>query len=64
MSSPKKKKKKITEFNQNLNKNTPILEKKWSEKEIIKLKNLIKLYNYKDFVTISKNIPGTTPEQC
>ena len=51
-------------LNQNLNKNTPILEKKWSEKEIIKLKNLIKLYNYKDFVTISKNIPGTTPEQC
>ena len=43
---------------------SPLLEKKWSEKEIIKLKNLIKLYNYKDFVTISKNIPGTTPEQC
>ena len=42
----------------------PLSEKKWSEKEIIKLKNLIKLYNYKDFVTISKNIPGTTPEQC
>ena len=43
---------------------SPLLEKKWSEKEIIKLKNLIKLYNYKDFATISKYIPGTTPEQC
>ena len=37
---------------------------KWSEKEDEQLTNLVKIYNYKNWKSISQHIPGRTAIQC